>query len=98
MDNTQSSAARPGVVSLFFDSSLTVREVSQPQKAKIEPDSPAMNAERVRPAGLNQDQLKASPTSEAPDLAIAKTAKSTSMTSWKITSTICTCSVVSMPR
>ncbi len=85
-------------MSLFFDSSFTVRAVSHPQKAKIEPESPAMNAERVRPAGLNQAQLNASPNSEAPDLAIARTEKSSSMTSWKITSTICTCSVVSMPR
>ena len=58
IDSTHSSAARPGVVSQFLDSSLTVRAVSQPQKPKIDPDSPAMNADRVRPAGVNHDQLK----------------------------------------
>jgi len=32
---------------------LTVRQVSQPQNAKIDPESPAMNADSGRPAGLN---------------------------------------------
>ena len=95
---TQSSAARPGVLSESVDSSLTVRAVSQPQKAKIDPDSPAMKADRVRPAGLNQSRSKEMPVAESPALAKAAIAKMPSTTSWKITSTIWTRSVVVMPR
>ena len=81
----ESSAARPGVVSESLLSSLTVRAVSQPQNAKIEPDSPAMNAETVKPAGLNQSQLKGIPVGESADSTIAITAKTTSTTIWKPT-------------
>ena len=72
---------RPGLVSLFLDSSFTVSAVSQPQNPKIEKESPATNADKVRPAGLNHDQLNASPTSELPDLAIARKENPSSMTS-----------------
>ena len=81
-----------------MDSSLTVSAVSQPQNAKIEPDSPAMKADRVRPDGLNQSRSKEMPVSESPALAKAAIAKTPSTTSWKSTSTIWTRSVVVMPR
>ena len=98
MDTTHSRAARPGVLSESLVSSLTVRAVSQPQKAKIEPDRPATNAERVSPDGLNQSQLKRHPVGESADFAMAMTAKMTSTASWKPTRTNCTCSVVVIPR
>ncbi len=98
IDNTHSSAARPGVFSDSFDSSLTVRAVSHPQNAKIEPDSPAMNADKVSPDGLNQSQLNDTPVAESPDLTSAITANSASTTSWKPTSTNWTLSVVVIPR
>ncbi len=91
-------AARPGVFAEPFDSSLTVRQVSQPQKAKIDPDSPAMNADSVRPAGLNQSQLNAAAVSDDPDFAIATAAKTSSTISWNPTRMNWTFSVVVMPR
>ncbi len=58
MESTQSSAARPGVLSESLDSSLMVRAVSQPQNEKIEAPRPATNADSVRPVkGLNQSQF-----------------------------------------
>ena len=98
IEMTHSRAARPGVLSASTDSSFTVRAVSQPQKAKIDPDRPAMKAERPRPAGLNQSRLKEIPVGESPDLAKAAIAKTNSTTSWKSTSTIWTRSVVVIPR
>ena len=74
MDSTHSSAARPGVLSESRDSSLTVSAVSQPQNAKIEPERPAMNADIVKPAGLNQSKLNDRPVSDEPDFARAITA------------------------
>ena len=85
-------------MSASTDSSLTVSAVSQPQKAKIEPESPAMKAERVSPAGLNQSRLKERPVAESPDLAKAAMAKTSNTASWKSTSTIWTRSVVVIPR
>jgi hypothetical protein len=87
IDNTVSSAARPGVLSASLDSSLTVRQVSQPQNAKIDPESPAMNADRVNPDGLNQSKLKGTPVSDEPDLAKARTAKTSRITIWNPTRT-----------
>ena len=77
---------------------MTVRQVSQPQKAKIDPDSPAMNADRVSPDGLNQSQLNAIPVGADPDLTTAISAKASNVTSWKPTRTNCTRSVVVTPR
>ena len=82
-----SSAARPGVFADPLDSSLTVKQVSQPQNANIEPDSPAMNADRVRPAGLNHSQLKLRPVGAVRDFAIARPAKINRIASWNPTST-----------
>src|SRR6187200_1902138 len=98
MDSTVRIAARPGVLSESLDSSLTVRQVSQPQNAKIDPDRPAMNADMVSPDGLNQSQLKLEPVSDDPDLANAMTAKTSKITIWKPTKMNCTFSVVVMPR
>ena len=79
--------------------SFTVRQVSQPQNAKIEPITPATNAEVSRSVnGLNQDQLNASPVGELDDSTIAATTKTTSTSIWKPTSTPCTFSVVVIPR
>src|SRR6478735_198808 len=75
MEITQSSAARPGPWSESLDSSFTVRAVSQPQKPKIDPDSPTMNADSVRPAGENQAQLKSVPTPAVSCVAIAMNAR-----------------------
>lgn len=98
MDTTQSRAARPGIFSDSLDSSLTVRLVSHPQKAKIDPDSPATNADRVSPDGLNQSRLKGIPVSDSPALANATSAKISRSASWKPTRTNWTRSVVVMPR
>ena len=98
IDTTHNSAARPGVLSESRDSSLTVSAVSQPQNAKIDPDSPAMNADIVRPAGLNQSRLNAMPVSDEPAFVSAITANSSRTTIWKPTRTNCTRSVVVMPR
>ena len=75
--STGRTAALPDPVSCprRRDSSLTVRAVSQPQKAKIEPESPAMKADSVSPAGLNQSRLKEIPVAESADLANAAIAK-----------------------
>ena len=72
--------------------------MSQPQKAKIDPESPATNADSVSPDGLNQSMLNEIPVAESADLANAAIAKMPSMTSWKRTSTIWTRSVVVTPR
>ena len=59
---TVAMAARPGVLSASLLSSFTVRQVSQPQNAKIDPITPATNAVVVRSVnGLNQSQLNADP-------------------------------------
>jgi hypothetical protein len=82
-------------------SSLTVRHVSQPQNAKIEPMTPATNAESVRPVnGLNQSQENGSASASSPEsaFAIATTVKIARTSIWKPTSTICSRSVVLMPR
>ena len=95
---TQSSAARPGIFSRSLDSSFTVRLVSQPQKAKMDPDSPRMKACRVRPDGENHEKLNSSASGELDDCTIAAMAKINSTISWKVTSTICSFSVASIPR
>jgi hypothetical protein len=97
MDRTHSRAARPGVFSDSLDSSLTVRQVSQPQNANIDPDRPAMNADRVSPDGLNQSKLNEIPVSEEPDFANATTAKINSTAIWKPTKMYWTYSVVVIP-
>ena len=81
-----------------MDSSLTVSAVSQPQNAKIEPDRPAMNADIVKPAGLNQSKLNERPVSDEPDFARAITANTSRTAIWKPTRTNWTCSVVVIPR
>ena len=57
-----------------------------------------MNADIVRPAGLNQSRLNDMPVSEEPDFASAITANSTRTTIWNPTRMNWTCSVVVMPR
>lgn len=52
---TQSSPARPGDSFGFLDSSPSVKQVSQPQKANTEPVTPMTNAIAVKSVnGLNQ--------------------------------------------
>ena len=75
--------------------------MSQPQNAKIEPMTPATNAESVSPVnGLNQSQEKDRPSgSSAPPAWVnAAIANHASTTNWKPTSTNWTFSVVVMPR
>src|SRR6478609_5145514 len=101
IDTTQSSAARPGVLSESLDSSLTVSALSQPQNEKIDADNPAMKADRVSPVnGLNQSQEKARPSGSSgpPALENAMIVKSNSTPSWKKTRTNWTFSVVVIPR
>src|SRR6476646_10914162 len=88
IDSTHSSAALPGVVSESFDSSFTVSAVSHPQKPKMDPESPTMKADNVRPAGENQDQEKSVPVPAVSCLAIALTAKTSSTIIWNETRTI----------
>src|SRR6478735_8538849 len=97
IDTTQSSAARPGVFSESLDSSLTVSALSHPQNEKIDAESPAMNAVRVRPVkGLNHSQENGMPpgSSGPPAFAKAMIANNSNTPSWKKTSTNCTFSVV----
>ena len=64
---TQSKPARPGVFLGFFDSSPSVRQVSQPQNAKIDPVSPMTNAPMASPLnGLNQLRSKDNPAGASP--------------------------------
>ena len=86
------------MVSEFLDSSLTVKAVSQPQKPKIEPDSPTMKADSVSPAGENQDRLKSSPPPAVSCLRDGHDREDHQHDHLEDTSTICTFSVVSMPR
>src|SRR5690349_13744781 len=101
MDNTHSSAARPGVLSESLDSSLIVNAVSQPQNEKIDAPRPATNAVRVIPVnGLNQSQENARPSGSSgpPAWVNAAIANQASTMSWNPTRTNCTFSVVVMPR
>ena len=77
---------------------MTVSAVSQPQNAKIDPDRPAMNADIVRPAGLNQSKLNDIPVSEDPDFASAAMPNASSTTIWNPTRMNWTRSVVVIPR
>jgi hypothetical protein len=73
-----------------LDSSFTVSALSQPQKEKIDADSPAMKALTVSPVnGLNQSQENARPSGSSgpPALANAMMANSSSTPSWKKTRT-----------
>ena len=101
MMTTVSVAARPGVVSGFFVSSFIVRVTSQPQKMKIDRETPAAKAEKDGTAnGLNQLASKGR-ASNAEPLVTCTTAEMenhTSTISWKATSTYCTALVVSIPR
>ena len=57
--STVTVAARPGTFWLPTDSSLTVRQTSQPQKMKIDSDSPAAKAEKDSTLkGLNHSGWK----------------------------------------
>ena len=98
MEITQSSAARPGPWSESLDSSFTVRAVSQPQKPKIDPDSPTMNAERVEAGRGEPGPAEVGADPGCLVLANAMIAKTSSTIIWKDTRMICTFSVASMPR
>ncbi len=101
MVSTVTIAARPGVVAEPSLSSLTVRQTSQPQNAKIEPTTPAMKAESSRPVnGLNhvQEKGRASGSSPPRERVIATTTNSSRMSIWNDTSTTCTRSDVVIPR
>ena len=55
IDSTHSSPARPGTFVGSLDSSPSVRQVSQPQNAKIDPVTPITKALSASPVnGLNQ--------------------------------------------
>src|SRR6476659_7891019 len=101
MDTTQSSAARPGVLSESLDSSFTVSAVSQPQNEKIDAERPATSALTESPVnGLNQSQENGMPfgSSGPPASVNAMITNSASTASWKKTRTNWTFSVVVMPR
>ena len=94
-------AARPGVVFGFLVSSFIESVTSQPQKMKIESETPAANALKLETAnGLNQLGSKANESKAVPlpTCTSAAMLNQTSTTSWKPTSTYCTALVVSMPR
>src|SRR5580765_6860673 len=92
-------AARPGVLSASLLSSLTVRQVSQPQNAKIDPITPATKAEvSTSVNGLNQPQSNGIPVGELPEPMIAATTNITSTAIWNATRTACSRSVVVIPR
>ena len=101
MMRTVRVAARPGVFSGSFVSSFIVRVTSQPQKMKIDSESPATIAEKSPTAkGLNHEKSKgvaskALPVSISTIAAIAKT-RSTS--TWKPTRKYCSFCVVCMSR
>lgn len=99
MAKTQSRPARPGVLAASLASSLTVRQTSHPQKAKIDPETPAMKAARLTVArGLNQSSEKGIPVGELDDEEIAITTNSTRTTIWKVTRIACRRWVVVIPR
>ena len=82
-------------------SSDIVRVTSQPQKMKIDSDSPAAKAEKVGTvSGLNQssDTAVASNAEPPPTRTNATIANPTSTTSWNPTSQYCTFWVVCMSR
>ncbi|MNN28536.1 hypothetical protein D3C81_1421120 [compost metagenome] len=91
-------AARPGVSPLPTDSSLMLRQTSQPQKMKIDSDRPAVNAENdSTPKGLNQSKSN-SRGGIADDSPNAAMAKPISTTSCSATRPYCTVMVVVIPR
>lgn len=99
--STVTEAARPGVRSGSSVSSFMVRVTSQPQKRKMDRDTPAATTEKS-PAvkGLNQSSCTGVGSKPAPFEAWtrAATAKAPSATSWKTTRTYCSFLVASMPR
>src|SRR5215207_11523072 len=101
MMTTVKVAARPGVRSEPFVSSFMVRVTSQPQKMKIESESPAANAENDSTAnGLNHDSSievasNALPFATSTSAAIEK---SSSTATWKPTSQYCSFCVVFRSR
>ncbi|MNH15070.1 hypothetical protein D3C79_746770 [compost metagenome] len=99
ISSTVRVAARPGVSPLPTDSSLMLRQTSQPQKMKIDSDRPAVNAENdSTPKGLNQSRSNSSGGVCADEPPKAAKAKPTSTTNCNATKPYCTVMVVAMPR
>ncbi|MNN10513.1 hypothetical protein D3C76_837400 [compost metagenome] len=98
ISSTVQVAALPGTSSLPTDSSLTVRHTSQPQKMKIDSDSPAAKAENdSTPNGLNQAKSNSSGGGAVVSPKAAK-AKPISTSNCRATKPYCTVMVVVMPR
>ncbi len=67
MDSTHNRPARPGTLVGSLHSSPSVRQVSQPQNAKIDPVRPITKALKVSPvSGLNQSRSNDKPAGASP--------------------------------